>query len=172
MSSLAEKLRSGKPALTAECLPPRGGGAAAIQKLAAALPKNLDAVVVADNPDEVRGSATACAAILAGQGFEPVVSVVTRDRNRIALEAEVLGASALGIQNFLVLSGNHQSLGASPQAAGVYDIDSIQFTLALKTMRDQGVDLAGQKLEAAPPCFLGSIAHPVPAADGTEPAAP
>jgi methylenetetrahydrofolate reductase (NADPH) len=160
MSSLGEKLRSGKPVLTAECLPPRGGGAAAIQKLAAALPKNLDAVVVADNPDEVRGSATACAVLLAGQGLETVVSLVTRDRNRIALEAEVLGASALGIQNFLVLSGNHQSLGVSPQAAGVFDVDSIQFTLALKTMRDEGVDLEGQKLEAAPPCVLGSIAHP------------
>jgi methylenetetrahydrofolate reductase (NADPH) len=160
MSSLAEVLKNGNPVLTAECLPPLGGGAAAIQKLAAVMPKNLSAVVVADNPDEVRGSAVACAAVLKGQGLEPVVSVVTRDRNRIALEAEFLGASALGLENFVVLSGNHQSLGASPKAAGVYDVDSIQFTLALKTMRDSGTDLDGRKLEAAPPCLLGSIAHP------------
>jgi methylenetetrahydrofolate reductase (NADPH) len=161
MSSLADILKNGpKTVVTAECLPPLGGGAAAIQKLAVVLPKNASAIVVADSPDEIRGSATACAAVLKGQGLETVVSIVTRDRNRIALEAEVLGASALGLENFLVLSGNHQSLGASPKAAGVYDIDSIQFTLAVKTMRDTGIDPEGRKLEAPPACLLGSIAHP------------
>jgi methylenetetrahydrofolate reductase (NADPH) len=160
MSKLAETLRHGKPILTAECFPPRGASAAAVKQMAAAFPRVLDAVVVADNPDEVRGSAMACAALLAAEGVEPVLSLVTRDRNRVALEADVLGAATLGIQGFLCLSGNHPTLGDRPQAAGVFDIDSIQFSLALKTMRDEGLDFGGRKLDAAPQYVLGAVAHP------------
>jgi len=160
MSKLAETLRNGKWALTAECLPPRGASAAAVKKMAAAFPRVLDAVVVADHPDEAGGSAMACAALLAAEGIEPVLSMVTRDRNRVALEADVLGAVALGVQGFLCLSGSHPTLGDRPQAAGVFDMDSIQFSLALKTMRDEGLDFAGQKLGAAPQYVLGAVAHP------------
>jgi methylenetetrahydrofolate reductase (NADPH) len=128
--------------------------------MAAALPQGLDAVVVADNPEEVRGSATACAALLAGAGREPVLSVVTRDRNRIALESDVLGASLLGVRNFLCLSGDHQTMGVSPQAAGAYDIDSIQFTLALTTMAAKGVGFDGRKVDPAPAMLVGAVAHP------------
>jgi methylenetetrahydrofolate reductase (NADPH) len=160
MSKLAEKLKTGRPALTAECFPPRGADAAAVKTMAAALPQGLDAVVVADNPEEVRGSATACAALLAGAGREPVLSVVTRDRNRIALESDVLGASLLGVRNFLCLSGDHQTMGVSPQAAGAYDIDSIQFTLALTTMAAKGVGFDGRKVDPAPAMLVGAVAHP------------
>ena len=83
-------------------------------------------MVVADNPDEIHGSALACAALLAGEGREAVLTMVTRDRNRIALESDALGASALGIGGILCLSGNHQSLGVCPQAAAANDIDSMQ----------------------------------------------
>lgn len=131
-SRLARTLASGRLAITAECLPPRSSDAAAMKKLAAALPATLDAVVVADNPDEIHASGLACAAILAGEGRESVLTMVTRDRNRIALESDALGAAALGIGAILCLSGHHQSLGARPQAAGVYDIDSIQLTQMLK----------------------------------------
>jgi methylenetetrahydrofolate reductase (NADPH) len=124
------------------------------------MPASLDAVVVADNPDEVGGSALACAAILVAEGREPVLSLVTRDRNRIALESEVLGASALGITGFLCLSGKHQSLGTAAAAAGAYDIDSIQLTQAIKRMAEEGVDLVGRKLDVPPEVLLGAAAHP------------
>jgi methylenetetrahydrofolate reductase (NADPH) len=146
-SRLARTLASGRLAITAECLPPRSPDAAAVKKLAAALPSSLDAVVVADNPDEIHASALACAAILAGEGRESVLTMVTLDRNRIALESDALGAAALGIGAILCLSGDHQSLGICPQAAGVYDIDSIQLTQALK-----GLNL--------PDLLVGAVAHP------------
>jgi len=140
-------LTSGRLVLTAECLPPRSGGAEAIKKLSAVLAPGLDAVVVADNPDEIHGSALACAALLAREGREAVLTMTTRDRNRVALESEALGAAALGIGAILCLSGNHQSLGVCPQAAGVNDIDSTQLTQALK-----GLDL--------PEMVIGAVAHP------------
>jgi methylenetetrahydrofolate reductase (NADPH) len=146
-TKLGRALTSGRLVLTAECLPPRGGGAEAIKKLSAVLPPGLDAVVVADNPDEIHGSALACSALLAREGRETVLSMVTRDRNRIALESDALGAAALGIGAILCLSGNHQALGVSPQAAGANDIDSIQLTHALN-----GLGL--------PDLLVGAVAHP------------
>jgi methylenetetrahydrofolate reductase (NADPH) len=146
-SKLGQALGNGKLAITAECLAPRAADAAAVKKLAAELPAGLDAVVVPDNPDGIHGSALACAAILAGEGRESVLSMVTRDRNRIALESEALGAAALGVGAILSLSGDHPSLGVSPQAASVYDIDSIQFTQALKKL-------------ALAEVLLGAVAHP------------
>jgi methylenetetrahydrofolate reductase (NADPH) len=149
-SRLGQALASGRLALTAECLPPRDG-AAGVKKLSSILPPRLDAVVVADNPGGIHGSALACAAMLAGEGRPSVLSMVTRDRNRIALESDAQGAAALGVEAILCLSGHHQSLGACPQAAGVYDIDSIQFTQALKRMMREG------SLPEAP---IGAAAHP------------
>ena len=93
-SRLGQALSNGRLAITAECLPPRAADAAAVKKLSADLPPNLDAVVVPDNPHEIHGSALACAAILAREGRESVLSMVTRDRNRIALESDALGAAA------------------------------------------------------------------------------
>jgi methylenetetrahydrofolate reductase (NADPH) len=146
-TDLRQALNSNRLVLTAECLPPRSGGADAVKRLAGALPPNLDAVVVADNPDEIHGSALACAALLVQEGREAVLTVSTRDRNRIALESDALGASALGVGAILCLSGNHQSLGVCPQAAGAYDIDSIQLAQALKHLDD--ADL-----------LVGAVAHP------------
>jgi methylenetetrahydrofolate reductase (NADPH) len=128
--------------------------------MAAALPASLDAVVVADNPEEGCGSAMACAAILAAEKREPVLSLVTRDRNRVALESDVLGAAALGVRSFLCLSGDHLSKGVSPQAAGVFDIDSVQLAQALRTICDEGVGLGGGRLDAAPDLLIGAVAHP------------
>jgi methylenetetrahydrofolate reductase (NADPH) len=146
-TKLGQALASGRLVLTAECLAPRSGGAEAVKKLANVLPAGLDAVVVADNPDEIHGSALACAALLAREGREAVLSMVTRDRNRIALESDALGASALGIGGILCLSGNHQSLGVCPQAAAANDIDSIQLAQILK-----GLEL--------PQVLLGAVVHP------------
>ena len=150
-SRLGQALASGRLALTAECLPPRGSDAGAVKKLSSILPAHLDAVVVADNPGGIHGSALACAALLAGEGRPAVLSMVTRDRNRIALESDAQGAAALGVEGIFCLSGDHQSLGVCPQAAGVYDIDSIQFTQALRTLMREG---------PLPELPLGAAAHP------------
>jgi methylenetetrahydrofolate reductase (NADPH) len=148
---LSLALASSRLALTAECLPPRDGGAAAVKKLSSLLPEHLDAVVVADNPGGIHSSALACAAMLAGEGRPTVLSMVTRDRNRIALESDARGAAALGVEAIFSLSGDHQSLGICPQAAGVYDIDSIQFTQALKGWMREG---------PLPELPIGAAAHP------------
>jgi methylenetetrahydrofolate reductase (NADPH) len=160
MNRLARALTSGRLVVTAECLPARGADAAAIRKLSAALPASLDAVVVADSPDEVHGSAMAAAAILAGEGHTSVLSLATRDRNRIALESDAIGAAVLDISAILCLSGDHQSLGLCPQAAGANDIDSIQFTQALKNMVLNGIGFDGRKLDSRPKLLVGAIAHP------------
>lgn len=160
MSKLADALSQGRPVLTAECLPPATGDAGAIRQAAAALPASLDAVVVADNPEETRGSALACAAILAAEKREPVLTLVTRDRNRVALESDVLGAAALGVRNFLCLSGDHQSLGISPDAAGAYDVDSVQLTQALCTLAAKGTGFSGSKAAAPKDMLVGATAHP------------
>lgn len=160
MNKLAQALTSGRPVVMAACLPARGADAAAIKKLSNALPSCLDAIIVADNPDEVHGSAMAVAAILAGEGHASVLSMVTRDRNRIALESDALGAAALNISAILCLSGDHQSLGVCPQAAGANDIDSIQFTQALKNMVVNGVGFNGGELNSKPKLLVGAIAHP------------
>jgi methylenetetrahydrofolate reductase (NADPH) len=146
-TEFGQALTSGRLILTAECLPPRSGGAEAIRRLSTVLAPALDGVVVADNPDEIHGSALACAALLAREGRETVLTMATRDRNRIALESDALGAFALGIGAILCLSGNHQSLGVCPQAAAANDIDSIQLAQAVK-----GLDVPG--------LLVGAVAHP------------
>jgi methylenetetrahydrofolate reductase (NADH) len=147
-SKLAEALEAGRLALLAECLPPRGADRDALKKAASSLPQFLDAVVVPDGGSELRACALAAAALLAQQGREPVLCLATRDRNRIALRSDVLGASALGIANILCLSGEHQTRGECPEASGVFDVDPVQL---LAMLRDGAP-------EAAP--FLGALAHP------------
>jgi methylenetetrahydrofolate reductase (NADPH) len=159
-SKLARTLSSGQLAVTAECLPPLSGDAGAVKKLSALLPSRLDALVVADNCGQLAGSALACAAILAAEGRPSVLSMVTRDRNRIALENDALGAAALGIDAVFCISGDHQSLGICPQAAGAFDIDSIQFTRALKKMMLHGQGFNGHTIDPLPEWFLGAAAHP------------
>jgi methylenetetrahydrofolate reductase (NADPH) len=150
-SRLAQALVSNRLVLTAECLAPRGSDAGAVKKLASVLPPTLDAVVVPDSPSESQGSALACAAMLAGEGRSSVLSMVTRDRNRIALQSDAQAAAALGVEAFFCLTGDHQSLGAFPHSAGVYDIDSIQFIQALGTMMRKG---------SLPELPIGAAAHP------------
>lgn len=147
-------------ALTAECFPPRGSDPLAVKKLATCFPAAVDAVVVADNAEEVRSSALACAALLARENLQTVLTLVTRDRNRIALQSEVLGASSLGVGGILCLTGEHQSLQLNPQAAGTYDIDSIQLCQAIQRLCKEGVDFAGKKLDAQPELLLGAASHP------------
>jgi methylenetetrahydrofolate reductase (NADPH) len=159
-TKLAQVLRSGRLALTAEYVPPPGADGDVIRKQAASFPPGLDAVVVADNHEEISASALACSSILAAQGMEPVLTISTRDRNRIALQSDVLGAAMLGVANVLCLSGEHQSLSVCPEAAGAFDIDSTQLIQALATMRDEGVLLGGRPLQSRPSLFIGAAAYP------------
>jgi len=92
--------------------------------------------------------------------LDPVLQVVVRDRNRIALQSDILGAAALGIRNVLCLSGDHQGFGNQPEAVGVFDLDSIQFIQVVKTMRDEGTILGGEPLSKSPDLFIGAAANP------------
>jgi methylenetetrahydrofolate reductase (NADPH) len=161
MSRLKEVLKQGGFAVTAECGPPRGADPEAVLKKAVMLKGKVDAVNVTDNQTAiVRMSSLAACSLLKSEGLDPVLQVVVRDRNRIALQSDILGASALGIRNLLCLSGDHQSFGNQPEALGVFDLDSIQFLEVVKTMRDEGVILNGDPLTKAPDLFIGAAANP------------
>ncbi len=160
-SHLKQVLGKGHFAVTAECGPPKGADQEAILRKAELLRGKVDAVNVTDNQTAiVRMSSLAACALLKTAGLDPVLQVVVRDRNRIALQSDILGAAGLGIRNVLCLSGDHQSFGNQPQAAGVFDLDSIQFVQAVRTMRDKGVILGGEALTKAPDLFIGAAANP------------
>jgi len=159
-NQLTEAWKAGKTVVTAECRPAGDGGREGAARLSASLPESLDAVVVADNPDETRGSAMATAAILAGLGRNVLLTMTTRDRNRVALEGDALGAASLGVAGLLCVSGDHQSLGICPAAASAYDIDSIQLTDAVRRMVDESVGFDGRKMASAPKLMLAATAQP------------
>jgi len=159
--SLRERLAAGGFAVTAEISPPRGASTQPIAKTAAHLKGWVDAVNVTDNQgSNVRLASWAGSLALLNAGLEPVMQMTCRDRNRIALQSDLLGASALGIRNILVMTGDHPKFGDHPEAKPVFDLDSVQLLWALRTMRDQHVLLSGRKLDPAPDCFLGAVENP------------
>jgi len=160
-SRLKQVLDQGVFAVTAECGPPKGADPAAILKKADLLKGKVDAVNVTDNQTAiVRMSSLAACALLERSGLDPILQMVVRDRNRIALQSDILGASALGIRTVLCLSGDHQRFGNQPGCVGVFDLDSIQFLQVVKGMRDDGVILDGEPLSKAPDMFIGAAANP------------
>jgi methylenetetrahydrofolate reductase (NADPH) len=161
MSNLEKVLEKGEFAVTGECGPPKGADPEAVLKKAALLKDKVDAVNVTDNQTAiVRMSSLAACSLLRSVGLDPVLQVVVRDRNRIALQSDILGASALGIRNVLCLSGDHQGFGNQPQAMGVFDLDSVQFVNVVKNMRDEGTILGGEPLSKGPELFIGAAANP------------
>jgi methylenetetrahydrofolate reductase (NADPH) len=161
MSSFARALSCDRLIVTAECLPPRGSDPEAVRAFSSALPSGLDAIVVADNPDEIRSSAFSAARILKSAGnCNVVLSMATRDRNRIALLSDVFGAAALGFAAVLCVSGRHQSMGVCPQAAAVHDFDSIQFIQALKKMILDGSAYDGKEVQPKLEFEVGAAVHP------------
>jgi len=159
--SLRERLASGSFAVTAEISPPRGASTEEITKTAALLRDWVDAVNVTDNQgSNVRLASWAGSLAVLAAGLEPVMQMTCRDRNRIALQSDLLGASALGIRSVLVMTGDHPKFGDHPGAKPVFDLDSIQLLWALRTMRDQAVLLSGRTLDPAPDCFLGAVENP------------
>jgi methylenetetrahydrofolate reductase (NADPH) len=161
LSNLQRLLSEGNFAVTAECGPPRGADSEAIRRKGAILKGYVDAVNVTDNQTAiVRMSSIASCAHLFGMGLEPVMQMVTRDRNRIALQSDILGAYSLGIKNILCLSGDHQSFGSQPDAMNVFDIDSVNLVNAVKTMKTDGKDMSGFELVNPPKMFIGAAANP------------
>jgi methylenetetrahydrofolate reductase (NADPH) len=159
--SLRERLASGSFVVTAEISPPRGASAEPVTKAAALLRGWVDAVNVTDNQgSNVRLASWAGSLALLAAGLEPVMQMTCRDRNRIALQSDLLGASALGIRTVLVMTGDHPKFGDHPGAKPVFDLDSIELLWALRTMRDQRVLLSGRTLHPAPECFLGAVENP------------
>jgi methylenetetrahydrofolate reductase (NADPH) len=161
MNSFAKAIYSGRMLVTAECYPPVGSDADAVKALSSALPSNLDAVVVADNPDRIRGSAFSVAAMLRKQKKTSVIlSMATRDRNRIALMSDALGAAALDIDAILCMSGSHPHVDICRKAAAVNDLDSVQFVQAMKKLVLYGVGLNGKEMESEFKLQIGAIAQP------------
>jgi len=160
-TNLEKILESGRFAVTAEAGPPKGTSAAVIQKKGETLRNCCDAVNVTDNQTAiVRMSSLAGCVLLKQVGVEPVMQMVVRDRNRLALQSDVLGAIGLGIGNFLCLSGDHQKFGNHPTAKGVFDIDSIQLIQTLKKMRDEKKFLCGEDISGEVPIYIGAAANP------------
>jgi methylenetetrahydrofolate reductase (NADPH) len=160
-TNLEKVLESGRLAVTTEAGPPKGTNAEVIQRKAELLRNCCDAVNVTDNQTAiVRMSSLAGCMLLKQQGVEPVMQIVCRDRNRIAIQSDVLGAVTLGIGNILCLSGDHQKLGNHPEAKGVFDIDSTQLIQTLKKMRDEKKFLNGDEVAGEVPIFIGAAANP------------
>ncbi|MHA1568009.1 MAG: methylenetetrahydrofolate reductase, partial [Alphaproteobacteria bacterium] len=156
-SNLEKVLAAGHFAVTGECGPPQGCDADVVRKKAGYLKGFVDACNVTDNQTSiVRMSSMAACLLVKEQGIEPLIQMVVRDRNRIALQSDILGAAAHGIHNMLCLSGDHQIFGQDPGAKNVFDIDSMQLIAMVKMMRDEGKMLSGQELAGAPQMFIGA----------------
>ncbi|MHB8111520.1 MAG: methylenetetrahydrofolate reductase [Syntrophorhabdaceae bacterium] len=159
--NLRKVLESGAFAVTAECGPPRGADPDVILRKGRVLKDCTDAVNVTDNQTAVvRMSSLAACVILKEIGVDPVLQMTVRDRNRIALQSDVLGAAALGIRNILCLSGDHQSFGDHPGAKNVHDIDSVQLVDTIRAMRDEGKFLNGDEIKGKPDIFIGCVENP------------
>ena len=159
-SRLARKIDGKDFIITAEYLPRSGTAASAIDACAGVLRDGPIAVNVADNHYGVAMSSLAASVGLDRFGIEPVYQVVTRDRNRIALQSDLLGAVFLGIKNVLCLSGYHQSLIGCPDSANVFDIDSIQLIAAVKKMNEEGSLLDGTRIDGPFSMLIGAAANP------------
>jgi methylenetetrahydrofolate reductase (NADPH) len=158
---LRQRLAAGDFAVTAEISPPRGASIDSITQTAAWLRDWVDAVNITDNQgSNVRLASWAGSLAALAAGLEPVMQMTCRDRNRIALQSDLLGASALGIRNFLVMTGDHPKSGDHPEAKPVFDLDSVQLLEALRAMRDEHTLLSGRPVDPPPDCFLGAVENP------------
>ncbi len=161
-SNLENVLRSGAFAVTGELGPPKSGDLELVRKKAKILKGHVDAVNITDCQTAiVRMSSLTAGLIALAEGLEPVMQMTCRDRNRIGMQADILGASALGIKNLLCLTGDHQKFGNHPQAKGVFDMDSIQLLQMVKKMRDDKRFQCGEEIKGSEPnLFLGCAANP------------
>jgi methylenetetrahydrofolate reductase (NADPH) len=159
-SKLAKKIEDGGFIVTAEYLPGAVANGSAAKAVLQALSKGLSGINVADNHYGVAMSSIAASVAVLKSGAEPICQIVTRDRNRIALQSDLLGAAYLGIKNVLCLSGYHQTLIGCPESASVYDIDSTQFIEIVTNMSEKGVLADGTKIDGQFSMLVGAVANP------------
>ena len=160
-SNLEKILKSGQFAFTGECGPPEGADVEHLREKARHLKGHVDSVNVTDNQTAVvRMASWAASLILMEEGLEPNFQMVCRDRNRLAVQSDILGIYAHGIKNMLCLSGDHQKFGDHPEAKNVFDIDSMQLIHTVKTMRDEGKFLSGKDIQVPPKLFIGAASNP------------
>ena len=160
-SRLEHVLRAGRFAVTAELNPPDSSDPQKVYDAALVLSRVCDAINATDaSGANCHMSSVAICALLTRAGYEPVMQVSCRDRNRIAIQGDVLGAAAMGVRNLLCLTGDDTSAGDQPEAKRVFDLDSIQLLYTIKTMRDQGRFLSGREISEPPRLFLGAASNP------------
>lgn len=152
--SLREKLAKGKFVITTEVAPPKGIDTSAVLKEAEIVRNKVDAINVTDLQSAVmRASSLAVAAVLKREGYEPILQMTCRDRNRLALQSDLLSAGIFGIENVLILRGDDPSKGNNKDAKAIFDLDTITLLKAAKTLQS-GYDIAGNKLDSCPPRFF------------------
>jgi methylenetetrahydrofolate reductase (NADPH) len=161
-SNLARLLSAGYFAITAELSPPRSAQLASVEREMEVLRDYVDATNVTDNQAaNVRMSCIAVCILLAQRGLEPVMQVTCRDRNRLAIQADLLGASAWGIRNLLCLSGDHGKWGDHPAMLNVYDLDSMHLLRMVRNMVKNGCYENGRPIPSTPPrLYVGAAANP------------
>ncbi len=160
-SKLEKILAAGHFGVTSECGPPRGSDPESIPRKAEMIKDHVDAINVTDNQTSMTRMCSLAACIkLKLMGLEPILQMVTRDRNRIALQSDILGAASFDINNILCLSGDHQSFGDCKQGQNVHDIDSMQLIQTVRLMRDEGKFLGGDDIKRPPSMFVGAAANP------------
>lgn len=160
-SKLEKILGADHLAVTSECGPPRGSDPEAVSRKAEMIKNHVDAINITDNQTSVTRLCSLAACIrLKIMGLEPILQMVVRDRNRIALQSDILGAASFDIHNILCLSGDHQNFGDNPKGQNVFDIDSMQLIQTVRLMRDEGKFLGGDDIERPPRMFVGAAANP------------
>lgn len=160
-SKLEKILAAGHLAVTSECGPPRGSDPEAITRKAEMIKDYVDAINITDNQTSMTRMCSLAACIrLRLMGLEPVLQMVTRDRNRLALQSDILGAASFDIHNILCLSGDHNSFGDCSQGQNVHDLDSLQLAQTVRYMRDEGKFLGGDEIKRPPEMFVGAAANP------------
>ncbi len=167
-SNLERVIADGHFAVTVEIGPPMDCDAGVVVGKAKLLKGLADAFNITDNQTGVvRMSSISSSVLIMGEGLEPVMQMTCRDRNRLAIQSDILGAAALGVRNCLCIAGDHQSFGAAgklkghPGAKNVYDIDSIQLVSTLKGLRDDGLQQGGDPIEKRPLLFIGAAWTPL-----------
>jgi len=162
ISSLEESLATSKFTITGELTPPKSASIDELLEGAKLIKDEVVATNVTDNPTSrvVMSTLATCHLIEEKVGLETIYQITCRDRNRLALQSDILAANALGIKNILVLTGDYITMGDHPEAKPVFDLDSAQLLWAIKIMQEEGVDLAGKKLHTPPKLFLGCAVNP------------
>jgi 5,10-methylenetetrahydrofolate reductase len=160
MNRLCEKITQNKFVITAELFPPKGTDITNLMARADIIGPLVDGINVTDNQRaSMRLGSIAVCRLLKEKGYEPILQMTCRDRNRIALQSDLLSAYVLGIENILILSGDHPAVGEYKDIKGVYDLDPVQLLTAARTL-EAGTDLAGKKLSGSPRFCLGAVVNP------------